>query len=91
MNLSNKELDMDKLVKYVIKNFFINYKKGIVGAFIAEIVLFISITNVDLHKASLIDLFQSVYSGNDLILITFIILLFIFVISNIFKVYDKNI
>lgn len=89
MNLSNEELDMNKLVKYIIKNFFINYKKGIVGAFIVGIVLFIPITNVDLHRASLIDLFQSVYSDN-LILITFI-LLFIFVISNIFKVYDKNI
>lgn len=89
MNLSKNELDMNKLVKCIIKNFLIHYKKGIIGTFIAGIALFISITNVDLHTASLIDLFQSIYSGN--LILTIFLLLFIFVISNIFKVYDKNI
>ena len=78
------------LVKYVLQNFCVNHKKGIMEAFLATIALFVWITNGYFHTSSLIISFKSVYSSHEFILISCIILLYIFLISNLCQVFDKN-
>ena len=57
----------------------------------AIIVLFVWITNGYLQDEPLIVSFQSIYSSSDFLLISCLILPFIFIISNLYQVYDKNV